>query len=235
MRQGQHNKRARGRNRKGPNPLNRTYESNGPDVKIRGTAATVAEKYMALARDAQSSGDSVAAENYLQHAEHYNRIIAAAQAQSQPAQPAEQAQAVNGHDESASSSDRRDASAEDVKVNGAGRHGEQPGGDGFTREGSQASENGSADGQGSDGGRPRRPRRAPRRPRNPVDVAGGEPAAEGAPSETVPSQTAPVEAAPAETGSTHQHAGNGADKDAPLTTASNDEAASSDTGDIFKA
>jgi hypothetical protein len=68
-------------NRKGPNPLTRSYESNGPDVKIRGSAQQIAEKYSTLARDAQSAGDRVMAENYLQHAEHYNRIIAAAQAQ----------------------------------------------------------------------------------------------------------------------------------------------------------
>jgi len=78
--------RGRGNNRKGPNPLTRSYESNGPDVKIRGTAQQIAEKYAALARDAQSSGDRVMAENYLQHAEHYNRLIAAAQAQMQPQQ-----------------------------------------------------------------------------------------------------------------------------------------------------
>ena len=57
------------------------YESNGPDVKIRGTASHVAEKYLQLARDAQSSGDPIAAENYYQHAEHYFRLIAAAQEQ----------------------------------------------------------------------------------------------------------------------------------------------------------
>jgi hypothetical protein len=68
-------------NRKGPNPLTRNYESNGPDVKIRGSAQQVADKYTQLARDSHSSGDRVMAENYLQHAEHYNRIIAAAQAQ----------------------------------------------------------------------------------------------------------------------------------------------------------
>jgi hypothetical protein len=78
----------RGRSRKGPNPLARTYESNGPDVKIRGTALHIAEKYLQLARDAQSSGDRVAGENYLQHAEHYFRIVAAAQAQLPQAQPA---------------------------------------------------------------------------------------------------------------------------------------------------
>ncbi len=78
MRQGQQNRRGRGRNRKGhQNPLTRSFESTGPDVKIRGTPAHIAEKYMSLARDAQSSGDPVLAENYLQHAEHYNRIIMA--------------------------------------------------------------------------------------------------------------------------------------------------------------
>ena len=63
------------------------YESNGPDVKIRGTASHVAEKYLQLARDAQSSGDPVAAENYYQHAEHYFRVIAAAQEQLRQSQP----------------------------------------------------------------------------------------------------------------------------------------------------
>ncbi len=84
MRNGQ--KRMRGRNnggghRKSQNPLTRVYESNGPDVKIRGTASHIAEKYIQLARDAQTSGDPVAAENYYQHAEHYFRLIAAAQEQ----------------------------------------------------------------------------------------------------------------------------------------------------------
>jgi hypothetical protein len=89
MRNGQ-NKRMRGRNRKGSyhqNPLSRTYESNGPDVKIRGTASHVAEKYLQLARDAQSSGDPIAAENYYQHAEHYFRLIAAAQEQFRQSPP----------------------------------------------------------------------------------------------------------------------------------------------------
>src|SRR5471030_2179996 len=81
-------KRMRGRNnnnnnhhRKSQNPLTRVYESNGPDVKIRGTASHIAEKYIQLARDSQSSGDPVAAENYYQHAEHYFRLIAVAQEQ----------------------------------------------------------------------------------------------------------------------------------------------------------
>ncbi|WP_407116306.1 DUF4167 domain-containing protein [Bradyrhizobium sp. LMG 9283] len=86
MRNGQNKQRMRNRNnnnnnRRGQNPMTRVYESNGPDVKIRGTASHIAEKYLQLARDARSSGDPVAAENYYQHAEHYFRLIAAAQEQ----------------------------------------------------------------------------------------------------------------------------------------------------------
>jgi len=95
MRPGQQNNsnnknRQRGRNnnggRKHLNPLSRNYESNGPDVKVRGNAAHIAEKYVQLARDAHASGDSVMAENYLQHAEHYFRILSAAQPQPRPDQ-----------------------------------------------------------------------------------------------------------------------------------------------------
>ena len=95
MRNGQ-NKRMRGRNNRNNNsnnnntnhnrghhhnPLTRVYELNGQDVKIRGTAHTVAEKYLQLARDAMTSGDHVTAENHHQHAEHYLRLIATAQEQ----------------------------------------------------------------------------------------------------------------------------------------------------------
>jgi len=85
MRQGQQNRRGRNRSggRKPQSALTRNFESNGPNVKIRGTAAHIAEKYLALARDALSSGDMIVAEGYFQHAEHYNRIIMAAQAEKQ--------------------------------------------------------------------------------------------------------------------------------------------------------
>lgn len=79
----------RGRNQRrrpgGPNP-NRALDSNGPDVRIRGTANQIYDKYLALARDASSSGDRVKAENYLQHAEHYFRVIRAMQPAQQPNQ-----------------------------------------------------------------------------------------------------------------------------------------------------
>ncbi|MBK3778034.1 DUF4167 domain-containing protein, partial [Azospirillum brasilense] len=65
-----------GGNRRQNVPLrHQTFDSNGPDVRIRGNAWQVHEKYLALARDASSSGDRVQAENYMQHAEHYFRII----------------------------------------------------------------------------------------------------------------------------------------------------------------
>jgi len=81
MRNGQKRMRGRNNRRQSQNPLTRVYESNGPDVKIRGTASHIAEKYIQLARDAAGSGDPIAAENYYQHAEHYFRLIAAAQEQ----------------------------------------------------------------------------------------------------------------------------------------------------------
>jgi hypothetical protein len=92
MRPGQHkNSNNRNRNRNNNNNSNRrntggggsssnkVFDSNGPDIKLRGTTQTIAEKYMQLGRDAQSTGDSVAAENYYQHAEHYYRLWAVSQ------------------------------------------------------------------------------------------------------------------------------------------------------------
>src|ERR1700676_4745869 len=83
------NKRGRGRNggggnpyqhnnqNRGPRPPQRaqTFDSNGPSVKIRGNAYQVFERYLALAREAQSAGDRIAAENFFQHAEHYFRVM----------------------------------------------------------------------------------------------------------------------------------------------------------------
>jgi hypothetical protein len=63
-----------GRNRQVP-LRHQTFDSNGPDVRVRGNAYQVFEKYLALARDASAAGDRIAAENYYQHAEHYFRII----------------------------------------------------------------------------------------------------------------------------------------------------------------
>ena len=79
MRQGSHSKRGRGRggNRRssGPPSRNHTFDSNGPDIRIRGNAHQVHEKYMNLAREASTNGEVVLAESYFQHAEHYARIL----------------------------------------------------------------------------------------------------------------------------------------------------------------
>lgn len=213
MRPQQQNRRMRGRggsnnnsnnnnrdsNRKGPNPLTRSYESNGPDVKIRGTAQQVAEKYTTLARDSHSAGDRVMAENYLQHAEHYNRIIFTALAQQQQAQQQQRDNPDdfdNDGDDERSDGDPRhpepqhqqrpqyhangtgpqpvidDASAPPAFEAIAGapaRSPEQQSGDDVQRA------------EGEEGGGPRRPRR-PRRPlRNKPEQADGEEASAEAP------------------------------------------------------
>src|SRR5690349_4583415 len=119
MRNGQ-NKRMRGRNRKSHNPLTRVYESNGPDIKIRGTANHVAEKYVQLARDAQSSGDPVAAENYYQHAEHYFRMIAAVQEQFRQNQPNFYRPEGQSGNDTHGGNDMQDESFDDGEDEGAG-------------------------------------------------------------------------------------------------------------------
>ena len=77
MRQGPHTKRLRGRGtgRKTVNPRSQNFDSSGPEVKVRGNAQQVVEKYLQLARDATLSGDRVTAESYFQHAEHYFRVM----------------------------------------------------------------------------------------------------------------------------------------------------------------
>lgn len=77
MRPSQKQNRSRGRGNRKPNGnnLNRVYESAGPEGKVRGTPQQIIDKYLTLARDAQTSGDRVVAENFLQHAEHYQRIL----------------------------------------------------------------------------------------------------------------------------------------------------------------
>ena len=141
MRNGQNNKRMRGgrnnqqhqhnqqQHHRKPhhNPLSRVYESNGPDVKIRGNPSHIAEKYAQLARDAQSSGDPVSAENYYQHAEHYNRLIAAAQEQFRQNNPQ-----FNNRPEQDLRSDLRDDAFDDAEDDGMGQqqpqqqHNQQP-------------------------------------------------------------------------------------------------------------
>lgn len=77
MNKNSNNRRSRGRggNKRHGNVRNQTFESNGPGVKVRGSAQQVLDKYLALARDASSAGDRIMAESYFQFAEHYFRLL----------------------------------------------------------------------------------------------------------------------------------------------------------------
>ena len=70
--------RNRGSGKRGTSSRNQTFESNGPDGKIRGTAQQVLDRYLVLGRDAFSAGDPITAESFYQHAEHYYRLASAA-------------------------------------------------------------------------------------------------------------------------------------------------------------
>jgi hypothetical protein len=126
---------------------NRTYDSNGPEIKVRGSAAHVYEKYLQLARDANTQGDRVMAESYLQHAEHYFRILAAIQAQQQQyAQnnpQAQQQQQVHPSNGNGNGQYRQPAGAgEQPYVQGA----PQPAGPSFTLADAGAAAEGDEDG-----------------------------------------------------------------------------------------
>lgn len=86
-----------------PNTSSRLLESNGPDIKIKGSASQIVEKYLALSRESQSSGDPIAAESYLQYAEHYQRIVDANELKIQRSQnhSTDEPAISNGHDENA--------------------------------------------------------------------------------------------------------------------------------------
>lgn len=185
-------KRQRGRGRKPGNSANRSYESNGPEVKIRGNASQIYEKYLTLARDASSSGDRVRAENLYQHAEHYFRIVQANQPKRDP--------------DSEDGSDNAEAHGEDGDTDqpqreergrGRGRNNRRRGGDApqndttaeeaadplgvVTPEGQSAAEGetASADAGDSEENAPRRRTRRPRRPRQSSEEGAAEASAEG--------------------------------------------------------
>lgn len=111
MRQGQGSKRSRNRggNRRGGG-RQQSLDSNGPSVRVRGSAQQIHEKYLTLARDASSSGDRVSAENYSQHAEHYHRVLAVEaeqreQREQRNNQQTGRHQRPNGRDDDVSKSD----------------------------------------------------------------------------------------------------------------------------------
>lgn len=99
-----------------------TFDSSGPDVRIRGNAYQVLEKYLALARDATAAGDRIAAENFYQHAEHYYRVINANGEHHRQQQQQHQQMHAHGQD------GRGAPSYDGQHQNGSGGNGQQSGG-----------------------------------------------------------------------------------------------------------
>ena len=92
------------------NVVNRVFDSSGPEGKVRGTPQQIIEKYLALARDAQLSGDRVAEQSFFQHAEHYTRMLGEAQRE----QAERQAQFGGGQQGGPSGEDRDERAAAGV-------------------------------------------------------------------------------------------------------------------------
>jgi len=92
------------------NIINRVFDSSGPEGKVRGTPQQIIDKYLAHARDAQLANDRVAAENFLQHAEHYARLLGEAQREAEARREQQQLEQQNRNREEHAA--RRDAPAE---------------------------------------------------------------------------------------------------------------------------
>ena len=184
-------KRQRGRGRKSGNPANRSYESNGPEVKIRGNASQIYDKYLQLARDATSAGDRVRAENLYQHAEHYYRIVQANQPKRDPNQDdnGDNAEASgddeDNNDQSSTSGNEQNNGRESRRGRGRQRQQSQDKSSDkedplgvVTPEGEKSGDSEQASGNGDDGDGSRRRTRRPRRTK--AEIAAEKASAEAA-------------------------------------------------------
>ena len=196
MRQGQNSKRSRGRGSGRRNNVptrHQTVDSNGPSVRIHGSAFQVHEKYLTMARDAAATGDRIGAENYLQHAEHYFRIINVdndgdGRGQSNP-QRAERPQQEGRFAEGNGAGDAEEAVVEAVTPPQAAKAG-----DGAANEGGEqpavefpAGEDGAANGSAGE------PAPAPRKPRVPRSPHARGPRAKRKPADDNPEPSQPEE------------------------------------------
>lgn len=150
------------------NPRIQTFDSNGPEVRIRGNAFQVNEKYLSLARDAAAAGDRVLAESYLQHAEHYQRMLNEAAIEFGD-QPPQQQQGYNNNN-----AQNDMASSEQPEMGGQPMNGQEI----LTQPESPQSGNEQIPQQQAESARPQRPQR-PQHHRRPVAQA--QPAAADAP------------------------------------------------------
>ena len=105
-----------GNRRSVANAVNRVFDSAGPEGKVRGTPQQIIEKYMTLFRDAQLSGDRVAAENFQQHAEHYIRLLSEALKEQNDRKEQQEAQAASRR------SERTEVPIENLKTDNVGGH-----------------------------------------------------------------------------------------------------------------
>ena len=142
-------RRSGGNNNNNPNP-NRHYESNGPEVRIRGSAQQILDKYLQYARDAQTSGDRVKAEALFQHAEHYARIVAEFEKQKEEARIEREAREAAKAEERAQREAERAAQAE---------------ADGGSETSSDPVAEDNADSESIEGSGDAKPRRRSRKPR----------------------------------------------------------------------
>lgn len=110
------------------NIINRVFDSSGPEGKVRGTPQQIIEKYQMLARDAQLSNDRVAAENFLQHAEHYTRLLAEANREMAAEQEARQQQYQQSGGQTASQGGGQNGNSNGGQNagQGGGQQGNQP-------------------------------------------------------------------------------------------------------------
>jgi hypothetical protein len=124
-------------NRSVGNVVNRVFDSSGPEGKVRGTPQQIIEKYNQLARDAQLSGDRVATETFQQHAEHYTRMLAAAQKEQDARRDQHEAQ-----QQSSGNNNQRNEGSHNGGQNGSqntGHHGAQQSQQGGQNTGGQQS------------------------------------------------------------------------------------------------
>jgi len=136
MRPSQKSNRARGRGNRRPNGtnVNRVFESSGPEGKVRGTPQQIMDKYLSLARDAQTQDNRVAAESFFQHAEHYQRLLAEAMGERQERRDGQQPE---HHDRSADADAEAEADGEaaaPARTDGQRRDGPGRAGDRTPRE-----------------------------------------------------------------------------------------------------
>ena len=108
------------------NMTNRVFDSSGPEGKVRGTPAQIVEKYQTLARDAQLSGDRVNAENFLQHSEHYARLMAEAQRQIDVQNAKREAEQAERQQREAEQAERAAAQREAEQAERQKREADQP-------------------------------------------------------------------------------------------------------------